>query len=75
MTMPEFLRKEVNKQVKEIYKNTNKQWDELKTAQDMKVEPELIKKTQTEGKMEINNLETRTGTSEASLTNWIQEME
>ena len=75
MTMPEFLRKEVNKQAKEIYKNTNEQWDELKTAQDMKVETELIKKTQTEGKMEINNLETRTRTSEASLTNWIQEME
>jgi hypothetical protein len=40
------------------------------TVQDLKVEIEAIKKTQTEGIMEIDNLEKRTGTY-ASITNRI----
>ena len=41
----------------------------------MKMEKESIKKTQTEGKLEMKSLGTRIGTSEASLTNRIQERE
>lgn len=42
-----------------------------KTVQDVK----SIKKTQTEGRLEVKNLGTRLKTSEASLVNRIQEME
>ena len=35
-----------------------------KTVQDMKVEREAIKKTQTEGNMELKNVGTRPGSSE-----------
>ena len=46
-----------------------------KTVQDIKVEVESIKKTQTEGNPEVKILRTQIGTSEASLTKRIQEME
>lgn len=48
--------------------------DEMnKTVQEVKVEKEAIEKTQTEELMEIQNLGKRTGTTEASITNRIQE--
>ena len=46
-----------------------------KTVQDLKMEKETIKKTQTEGILEIENLGKRTGTTDDSITNRIQEME
>ena len=46
-----------------------------KTAQDMKEEMESWKKTQTEGKSEIQALGTGIETSEARLTHVIQELE
>lgn len=46
-----------------------------KTVKDLNVEIESIKKAQTEGNMEITNLGTWTGTTEASPINRIQEME
>ena len=46
-----------------------------KTVEDLKVEIESLKKTQTEGNVEKKNLETRTGASEVSLTNRIYKME
>lgn len=46
-----------------------------KTAKNMRVEIEPIKKTQTEGKLEMKSLATWKQTSEASLNNRIQEME
>jgi len=46
-----------------------------KTVQNPKVEIELIKKTQTVGNLEMKNLGTGKGTSEASLINRIQETE
>ena len=39
------------------------------------MERESIKKTQTEGNLEMENLGKRTGATDASITNRIQEME
>ena len=44
-------------------------------VQDLKTEIEAIKKTQTKGILEIENLRTRAGTTDVSITNRIQEME
>lgn len=46
-----------------------------KTAKNTRVEIEPIKKTQTEGKLEMKSLATWKQNSEASLNNRIQEME
>jgi hypothetical protein len=46
-----------------------------KCVQNIKMEIEAIKKTQTEGILEIENLGKRTGTTDASITSRIQEME
>lgn len=46
-----------------------------KTVEDLKVEVESLKKTQTEENVEKKNQETRTGASEVSLTNRIYKME
>lgn len=46
----------------------------MKTVQDLKVETEPIKKTQTEVKPEMSTLEKQAETSEVSLTNWVQDM-
>ena len=46
-----------------------------KTTQDLKMEIEAIKKTQVEATLEMENLGKRTGTTDASITNRIQEME
>ena len=52
------------------------QWKEMKkTIQDLKVEIESIKKTQTEGNLEMKNLETQMGTTKTSLANRIQEID
>ena len=45
------------------------------TVQDLKIEIEVIKKTQTERTLEMENLGKRTGTTETSITNRIQEIE
>jgi hypothetical protein len=42
-----------------------------RTVQDLKAEIESIRKIPTEGSLEIKNLETQTGTREASVTNRI----
>ena len=48
--MIEALKEEVNKSLKDIQENTVKQGKEInKTVQDLKMEIESIKKTQTEG--------------------------
>jgi hypothetical protein len=39
-----------------------------KMVQDLKMEIEAIKKTQTEGILEMENLEKRTGTTDTSIT-------
>jgi hypothetical protein len=44
-------------------------------VQDLKVQIEAKKKTQTEGILEMENLGKRTGTTDASITNRVQGME
>jgi hypothetical protein len=46
-----------------------------KTAQDLKMEIKIIKKTQTEGILEMENLSNQTGTTDTNISNQIQEME
>jgi predicted lipase len=46
-----------------------------KTVQDMKVKIETEKKAQTDEILKMENLEKTTGTTDASITNRIQEME
>ena len=46
-----------------------------KIVQDLKLEIEAIKKTQIEGILEMENLGKGTGTTDASITNRIQEVE
>ena len=46
-----------------------------KTLQDLKVEIEAIKKTQTGGILGMENLGKRTGTTDTSITNRISEIE
>ena len=46
-----------------------------KTIQDIKMEIETIKKSQRETTLEIENLGKRSGVTDASITNRIQEME
>ena len=61
--MAEALREEMNKSLKEIQGSTIKQMNEVnKTVQDLKIEIETIKETQTVGILEMENLEKRTGT-------------
>jgi hypothetical protein len=46
-----------------------------KTVQDLKMEVETIKKIQRETTLEIETLGKKSGTIDASISNWIQEME
>ena len=72
----EAFKEEKNKTLKEIQEILTKQVKEMnKTVQDLKMEIEAIKKTQTEEILEMENLGKRTGTTDASITNRIQEME
>lgn len=51
--MIEDIKEAMNKSVKEIYENTNKQWKEMNWKfQDLKVEMESIMKTNVEGNLE-----------------------
>jgi hypothetical protein len=66
------FKEEMNKSLKEIQENTIKQMKEMnKTVQDLKIEIEAIKKTLTEGILDMENLGNRTGTRHASITNRI----
>lgn len=47
----------------------------IQTVQDLKTEIETIKKTQMEGMLEIEKLGKRPGTTDASITDRIQEIE
>jgi hypothetical protein len=54
MNMIEVLKEEINKSLKEIYENTNKEWKKMsKTVQDLMTQNESINRTQTEGNMEV----------------------
>ena len=72
----EALKEEAQKSLKELQKNTTKQVMELnKTIQDLKMEVETIKKTQSEATLEIETLGKKSETVDASISNRIQEME
>ena len=68
-----------NKQLKELtekHENTVRQGKETnKIAQDLKIELEKLKKSQMEEIVERKNLGKKAGTTEASITNRLQEME
>ena len=47
----------------------------METVQELKTEMEAMKKTQTEGRLDMENLDKQTETSGTSITNRIQEIE
>jgi predicted nucleic acid-binding Zn-ribbon protein len=62
--------------LKEKQENTSKQVMEMnKTILDLKSKVDTIKKTQNEAKLEIETLEKKSGTIEASISHSIKEME
>ena len=66
---------EVNKFHKDSQQKPIKQVKQtVWTVQNLKSEIEAIKKTQTKGMLEIENLSKRTETTNASITNKLQEM-
>ena len=69
MNMIEVLKEEMNKSLKEIFENKQAVKEINKIAQNLKVEIESIKKTQTKINLELKHLGTQTGTSKRSLTN------
>ena len=72
----EVFKEETQKSLKELQENAIKQVMELnKTIQDLKMEVETIKKTQSETTLEIETLGKKSGTIDASISNRIQEME
>jgi hypothetical protein len=76
MKMIEAFKEEMNKSLLKIIRSTIQHVKEMnKIVQDLKMEIEAIKKTQTEGILEMVNLGKRTGTTEARITNRTQEME
>ena len=62
-----------SRKAKKAKKNPIKQVKEA--VQDLTIDVELIKKTQTKGILEMENPGKRTGTTDANITNRIQEME
>ncbi|ERE67187.1 GTPase IMAP family member 3-like protein [Cricetulus griseus] len=87
MQIIETLREEMRKSFREMEEKTNQKMEEIKesqgntikqlkeTVQDLKTEIETKKKTQTEGMLEKEKLSKQSGTTDASITNRIQEME
>ena len=72
----ETLKEETRKALKELQENTNNQVKELnKPIQDLKVEVETIKKSQSETSLDIENLGKYSGVIDASINNRIQEIE
>jgi methyl-accepting chemotaxis protein len=74
--MIEAFKEEANKSLKDKQENTIKQVKEInKIVPNLKAEIKAIKKAQTEGTLEMDNLGKRTKTTDASITQRIQEME
>ena len=67
---------EISKYVNETLRNQEKTIKQVKEAvQELKTEMEAMKKTQTENRLDMENLGKRTETTESSITNRIQEIE
>jgi predicted nucleic acid-binding Zn-ribbon protein len=76
MMMIEDYKKEINNSLKEIQENTYNQVKELnKTIQDLKMQVEIIKKSQRETTLKIENLGKKSGAIDASITYRIQEIQ
>jgi chromosome segregation ATPase len=82
MKMMEDYKKDINHSLKEIQEHTGKQVKELsKTIQDLKMQVETNKQTnkqkkpQRETTLEIENLGTKSGATDASITHRMQEVE
>ena len=72
----EALKEETQKSLKELLEITNKQVKETNnTIQNLKMKVETIKKSQRETTLELGNLGERSGVTDASITNRIQEIE
>jgi chromosome segregation ATPase len=72
----EALKKEPQISLTELEENTTKQVKDLnRTIQDLKMERETIKKSKRETTLEIENLGKRSGVTDASITNRVQETE
>jgi hypothetical protein len=75
-TQVEVLKEETQKYLKELQENTTKHMKYLNnTFQDLKMELETIKKSQRGTALEIEILGKKSGTTDASNTNRIKEME
>ena len=67
---------EMNKSLKDTQENQDKAIKQvMETVQDLKNEMEVMKKTQTKGRLDMENLGNRSGTTETSITNRLQEIE
>jgi hypothetical protein len=76
MKIIESFKEAINNSLKEIQENTGKQVKELnKGIQDLKVEVATIRKTQMKANLEMENLRKRSGITDVSTTNRIQERE
>jgi uncharacterized protein YukE len=74
MKMIEAFKEDVNNSHKETQENTIKQVKELnKTVQELKMEIEAIKKIQMEANLEMKKTKKRSGATDTSITNRIQE--
>jgi hypothetical protein len=72
----EDIKEETQKSLKELQENTTKRVMELnRTIQDIKMEVDTIKKTQSEATLERETLGKKSGTIDASISKRIQEME
>ena len=66
----------MNKSLKDTQENQEKAIKQVReTVQDLKNEMEVMKKTPTEGRLDMENLGKPTRTTETSITNRIQEIE
>ena len=74
MKLIEGLKGDMRKSIKEMEKmqDINKSFKEI--LQYLKHEIETIEKAQSEGMLEIENLDKQSGSTEASITNRFQEM-
>ncbi|KAL6067280.1 hypothetical protein STEG23_006118 [Scotinomys teguina] len=89
--MTEVFKEEMKNSLKEIKEKTNKKVEEIskslkesqekaikqvkETIQDLKTEREAIRKTLMGGMLEMENLSKQTGTTGASITNRVEEIE
>jgi esterase/lipase len=72
----ESFKEDIKSSLKEIQENTGKQVKELnKEIQDLKVEVETIKNPQMEANVEMKNIGKRSGFTDVSITNRIQNTE